>query len=48
MNNWRLVSGGSNVGFWKTVSAVALGVFNGGIFVLPAAIWLVDVMLRAS
>ena len=44
MNNGRLVSEGSNMGFWKTVSAVGSGVFIGGIFVLPAAIWLVDVM----
>ena len=36
------------MGYWKTVSAVALGVFIGGIFVLPAAIWLVDTMLRVE
>ena len=27
------------MGYWKTVSVVALGVFIGGIFVLPASFW---------
>ena len=36
------------MGYWKTVSAVALGVFIGGVLGLPAAIWLVDMMLRMS
>ena len=46
---WQVIPWGvPNMGYWKIVSAVALGVFIGGVLGLPAAIWLVDMMLRVS
>ena len=35
-------------GFWKTVAAVAIGVFIGGTLVLPTTILIVDLLLRVT
>ena len=36
------------LGFWKTVAAVAIGVFIGGTLALPATILAVDLLLRVT
>ena len=38
----------SRFGFWKTVAAVAIGVFTGGTLALPATILAVDLLLRVT
>lgn len=41
-----MIAADDELGFWKTVAAVAIGVFIGGTLVLPSTIFAVDLIIR--
>ena len=43
-----MIATDGELGFWKTVAAVAIGVFVGGTLVLPTTILAVDLLLKVT
>ena len=43
-----MIATGGELGFWKTVAAVAIGVFVAGTLVLPTTILAVDLLLKVT